>query len=56
MKRFNSQSTDRKIKRGHLRFMMLPFVKNSDGTNKVVMQRKTTRGKWLSFQGVINTK
>lgn len=48
MKRFNSQSTGRKIKRKLLRFMELPFLKNEDGSNKVIMQKKTKRGKWVN--------
>lgn len=48
MKRFNSQSTARKVKRNLLRFIELPFIQNEDGTNKVIMQRKTTRGRWIN--------
>lgn len=47
MKRLNVQSSARKIKRGHLRFLSL-FIKNQDGTDAIIMQRKTTRGKWLN--------
>jgi hypothetical protein len=48
MKRHNSQSLDRKVKRGHIRFKEFETIKNADGTNKILMQRKTTRGKWIN--------
>jgi len=49
MKRFNQQSTARKVKRGLLRFMEMPFVKKPDGSNLVIMQRKTSRGRWINI-------
>ena len=42
------KSLQRRIKRGHVRLVELPFIKNEDGSNKVIMQRKTTRGKWIN--------
>lgn len=48
MKRFNSQSVARKVKRNLLRFMEIPFIKNEDGSNKVIMQRRTSSGRWVN--------
>lgn len=48
MKRFNSQSVARKVKRNLLRFIEIPFIKNEDGTNKIIMQRRTSRGRWVN--------
>ena len=48
MKRFNSQSVARKVKRNLLRFIELPFIQNEDGTNKIIMQRRTSRWRWIN--------
>lgn len=42
------KSLQRKIKRGKARFIELPFSKNEDGTNKILIQRKTNRGRWIN--------
>lgn len=47
MKRFNSQSDNRKIKRGRLRFSLSQFIKNFDGSPKIIREIKTKRGKWV---------
>lgn len=43
------KSLERKIKRGKVRFFELEFVKNDDGTKKVIFERKTNRGKWVKL-------
>jgi hypothetical protein len=48
MKRTNTQSFDRKVKRGHVRINVSEFIKNPDGTPKVIIERRSTRGRWLS--------
>lgn len=48
MKRFNSQSLNRQVKRGHVRFIEHPFVKNEDGSSKIIKQVKTKRGFWTN--------
>ena len=48
MKRFNSQSTARKVKRNLVRFMELPFIKMPDGSNKIIKQIRTSRGRWVN--------
>ena len=47
MKRFNSQSENRKVKRKHLRFKITKIV-NKNGERLIVTQRKTTRGYWVN--------
>lgn len=42
------RSLQRRLKRGKARLMELPFIKNEDGTNKVIVQRKTNRGRWIN--------
>lgn len=46
MKRFNSQSQTRKVKRGHLRFVKSKVFFNKDGTAKIATQERTKRGFW----------
>jgi len=48
MKRNNSQSESRKLKRGHLRFVISKFITNEDGTPKIFKQRKTNKGRWVN--------
>ena len=48
MKRFNSQSENRKVKRGRLRFKITKIVKE-DGSPLILTQRKTTRGYWVNI-------
>jgi len=42
------KSLQRRIKRGHARLLELPFLKLPDGSNKIIVQRKTTRGRWIN--------
>jgi hypothetical protein len=37
----------RKIRRGKVRVKKSEYAKNPDGTPVVILERKTTRGKWL---------
>lgn len=49
MKRNNSQSLSRQIKRGHVRFIASDFVKNADGTPKMIKQRRLKNsGKFIN--------
>jgi hypothetical protein len=48
MKRVNSQSQSRAIKRGHLRFKLIENIFNEDGSKKRLRQRKTARGRWIN--------
>ena len=41
------QSLQRQIKRGHARLSESPFVKNQDGTPKIILEKKTKRGRWV---------
>jgi hypothetical protein len=47
MKRNNSQSFGRKIKRGHVRTKLSDFAVNLDGTPKLIIERRTKRGRWV---------
>ena len=38
------QSLQRQIKRGHVRVKMSEFVKNEDGTPKVIIEKRSKRG------------
>ena len=40
------QSLQRQIKRGHARVSTSEFVKNQDGTPKVILEKRSKRGKW----------
>ena len=42
-----AQSIFRQVKRGHVRFKESQFVKNLDGTPKLIKERRTSRGKWV---------
>ena len=42
------RSLQRRIKRNKARLLELPFLKNDDGSNKIIVQRKTTRGRWVN--------
>ena len=42
------RSLQRRIKRNKARLLELPFIKNEDGSNKVIVQRKTNRGRWVN--------
>ena len=44
------QSLQRKIKRGHARVKMSEFVKNEDGTPKVIIEKRSKRGIWYKSQ------
>ena len=46
MKRFNSQSDSRKVKRGHLRLVKSKLFFNQDLTPKIETQQRTKRGFW----------
>ena len=41
------KSLQRRIKRGKARLIKSDFVKNEDGTDKVILKRKTTKGRWI---------
>ena len=41
------QSLQRQIKRGHVRVKMSEFVKNEDGSAKLIVEKRTKRGKWI---------
>jgi hypothetical protein len=47
MKRFNSQSVARKVKRGHVKFELSEFIKDKDGKPLLVKKVRTKRGKWM---------
>jgi len=38
----------RKIKRNKARVVKSEFVKNQDGTPALILQRKSTRGRWIN--------
>jgi hypothetical protein len=40
------QSLNRQIKRGHARLKESSFVKNEDGTPKIILEKKSKRGRW----------
>lgn len=40
------QSLQRQIKRGHARVKESEFVKNEDGTSKVILEKRSKRGIW----------
>jgi hypothetical protein len=40
------QSLQRQIKRGHARLKESLFVKNEDGTPKVILEKRSKRGIW----------
>lgn len=40
---------ERRVKRGKARIFISEFVKNNDGTKKVIFERKTRRGKWVAL-------
>ena len=40
------QSLQRQIKKGHARVKMSEFVKNEDGTPKVIIEKRSKRGIW----------
>jgi len=40
------QSLQRKIKRGHARVKESEFVKNEDGTPKVILEKRSKIGIW----------
>jgi hypothetical protein len=40
------QSLQRQIKRGLARFKTSEFVKNPDGTPKILIEKKSKRGRW----------
>jgi hypothetical protein len=42
------RSLQRRLKRGHARLVELPFIKNEDGSNKIIVQKKTKRGRWVN--------
>ena len=41
------QSLQRRIKKGHARLSESPFVKNEDGSPKIMIEKKTKRGRWV---------
>ena len=41
------KSLQRRIKRGHLRLFYSNFIKNEDGTKKIITEKRTKRGRWL---------
>jgi hypothetical protein len=40
------QSLQRQLKRGHARLKESSFVKNEDGTPKILLEKRTKRGRW----------
>ena len=42
------KSLQRRIKRGHARLIESTFVKNEDGSNKIIIQNRTKRGRWVN--------
>lgn len=40
------QSLQRRIKRGHARLTEQKFVTNSDGSPKILLEKRTKRGVW----------
>jgi hypothetical protein len=42
------KSLQRRINRGHARLIESSFVKNEDGSNKITIQKKTKRGRWIN--------
>lgn len=47
MKRHNSQSVGRQVKRGHLRFTLSEYLRDKEGNPAIIKERKTSRGKWI---------
>lgn len=43
------KSLQRRLKRNRARIMELPFLKNEDGSNKIIIQRRSTRGRWINI-------
>ena len=42
------KSLQRRIKRGHARLLEYNFIKNEDGSNKIIIQKRTKRGYWVN--------
>ena len=40
------QSLQRQIKRGHARLTESLFIKNEDGSPKIILEKRSKRGKW----------
>ena len=40
------QSLQRQIKRGHAKISFSEFIKNPDGTPKMIIEKKSKRGRW----------
>jgi len=41
------QSLQRQIKRGHAKVSLSDFIKNEDGSAKLIVEKRTKRGKWI---------
>ena len=42
------RSLQRRIARGHARLLESKFIKNEDGSNKITIQKRTKRGRWIN--------
>lgn len=40
------QSLNRQIKKGNAKLKQSSFVKNQDGTPKIILEKKSKRGRW----------
>lgn len=42
------KSLQRRIKRGHAKIIVSQFIKNHDGSDKLIIQKRTKRGRWVN--------